>query len=52
MLVKEEELLIKRCFTIWDASVTHEDHDLVNRLRVLGEIIPEHGAIIGMRQVG
>lgn len=37
---------------IWDASVTHEDHDLVDRLWVLRKVIPEHGRIVGVSEVG
>lgn len=29
--------------TIWDTSVTHEDHDLMDRLRVVTKVVPEHG---------
>lgn len=37
---------------LWDTTVTHEDHNLVDRLRVLGEVVPEHGGVIGTAQVG
>ena len=37
---------------IWDTSVAHEDHELMGRLRVLRGIIPEHGAIVGVGEVG
>ena len=36
---------------IWDTSVTHEDHDLVNRLWVLREVVPEGSRVIGMREM-
>jgi hypothetical protein len=36
---------------VWDTSITHQDHELMDRLGILRKIIPEHGAIIGMGQV-
>lgn len=34
-----------------DTTVTHEDHDLMDRLGVLGKVVPEHGRVISTRQV-
>jgi hypothetical protein len=34
--------------TVWSSTIREKDHDLVNRLRVLAEIVPEH---IGIFQV-
>ena len=34
---------------VWRATIREEDHDLVDRLRVLGEVVPEH---VGVLQVG
>lgn len=31
--------------------ITHQDHDLMNRLRVLREVVPEVGRVIGTGQV-
>ena len=36
---------------IRNATVAHEDHDLMDRLRVLGKVVPERSRIIGMSQV-
>lgn len=36
---------------VGDTAVTHEDHDLVDRLGVLGEVIPEDSRVIGVRKV-
>jgi hypothetical protein len=33
---------------IWGATITKEDHNLMNRLRVLAEVVPEHVGIFGM----
>jgi len=35
-----------------DTTVTHENHDLVDRLGVLRQVVPEHGRVIGVGQVG
>jgi len=35
-----------------DTSVTHKDHNLVDRLRVLAEVVPEHGRIVVATEVG
>ena len=37
---------------VGDTTVTHEDEDLVHGLGVLGEVVPEHGRVIGAAQVG
>ena len=36
----------------WNASVAHEDHDLMDRLRILGEVVPEHGRVVSMGEMG
>jgi hypothetical protein len=38
--------------SIWDTTVTHEDHDLVDRFGVLRKIVPEYGRVICRGQVG
>ncbi|KAH0357207.1 CAT1 catalase, partial [Aureobasidium melanogenum] len=35
-----------------NTAVTHENHDLVDGLGVLRKVIPEHGRVIGVGQVG
>jgi hypothetical protein len=35
-----------------DTTVTHKDHDLVDGLGVLRKVIPEHGRVVGVGQVG
>jgi len=37
---------------VWDTTITHEDHDLMDSLGVLRQVIPEHGAVIGVCKVG
>lgn len=37
--------------SIWNTSVTHQNHDLMDGLWVLGKVVPEHGRIIGTGQV-
>ena len=37
--------------TLWNTTVTHEDHDLVDRLWILRKVVPEHGGIIRMGHV-
>lgn len=37
--------------TIWNTTVTHQDHDLMNRLWVLREIVPKYGGIISVSEV-
>jgi hypothetical protein len=34
-----------------DTTVTHEDHNLVDRLRVLGKIVPEDSGVIRVCEV-
>lgn len=36
----------------WDTSITHENHDLVDRFWVLGKVVPESGGVVITRQVG
>lgn len=43
---------IHETITIGNTSVTHEHHDLVDRLRVLRKVIPKNGRIITTSQVG
>jgi predicted protein tyrosine phosphatase len=38
--------------TVGNTAVTHEDHDLVDRLRVLREVVPEDSGVIGVGEVG
>lgn len=35
-----------------DAAITHENHDLMDRFRVLREIVPELSRVIATAQVG
>ena len=42
---------VHEAVAIWDTSITHENHDLVNGLGVLGQIVPEHSAIIGTAEM-
>lgn len=35
-----------------DATITHEDHDLMDGLWILREVVPEHRRIIGVSKVG
>ena len=37
--------------TLGDTSITHEDHDLMDRLWVLRQVVPEHGRVIITGQV-
>jgi len=37
---------------IWDSSISHQVHDLVYRLGVLGEVVPEVGRVLGTGKVG
>ena len=43
---------VHEAVALGNPAVAHQNHDLVDRLRVLGEVIPEHGGIIGTAQVG
>ena len=36
---------------IRDASVAHQDHDLVDRLGVLRKVVPEHSRVVGVGKV-
>ena len=42
---------VHEAVTIRNATVAHQNHDLVDRLWVLGKIVPEHSRIIGMSQM-
>ena len=44
-------IAVHEAIAIWNTTVTHEDHDLVDRLWVLREVIPEHGGVIGVREM-
>jgi len=37
---------------VGDTTVTEEPHDLVDRLGVVAEVVPEHGRVLGARKVG
>ena len=37
--------------SIWDSSVSHKYHNLVDRLGILGKVVPEHSRVISMVQV-
>ena len=43
---------VHEAVTLRNPTVAHQNHDLVNRLGVLGEVIPEHGRIISTAQMG
>ena len=38
--------------SIWDATIAHQDHELMDGFGVLRCIVPEDGAVIGMCEVG
>ena len=46
------QVAVHLAVSVRNASVTHQDHDLVDGLGVLGQVVPEHGRVIGMGQVG
>jgi len=46
------DILMHETISIWDTTVTHEDHDLVDRFGVLRKIVPEYGRVICRGQVG
>lgn len=36
---------------LWNTTVAHQDHDLVDGLWVLGEVVPEHSGVVSAAQV-
>ncbi len=45
------QVAVNEAVAVWDPAVAHQDHDLVDGLRILGEIVPEHCAIVGVCEV-
>lgn len=45
------EVAVHETIAIGDASVAHQNHDLMDGLGVLGEVVPEGGTIIGMGEM-
>jgi hypothetical protein len=43
---------VHEAVTVRDATVAHENHDLVDRLWVLGQVVPEYSRVVGMREMG
>ena len=43
---------VHEAVAVRNATVAHEDHDLVDGLGILGEVVPEHGAVIGAGEMG
>lgn len=37
---------VLKIMSLWDTTVSHQDHDLVDRFWVLGEIVPEHVVVL------
>ena len=46
------EVAVHVSISVGDTTIAHEDHDLVDRLWVLGEVVPEHGRVIGVCKMG
>lgn len=45
------EVAMHKSIAIRDSSVSHQDHDLVNRLGVLEKVVSEHGRVVGVGKV-
>lgn len=43
---------VHEAVAVGDTAVTHQHHDLVDRLGVLGKVVPEHGAVVTAAEVG
>lgn len=45
------KIAMHESIAIWYTSITHQHHELMYRLRILGQIVPECGAVVGMGEV-
>lgn len=45
------EVAIHEAIAIWNTSITHQNHDLMDRFGVLGEIVPKGSAVISMGEM-
>jgi hypothetical protein len=43
---------VHEAVAIWNAAVAHEDHNLMDGLWVLGEVVPEGCGVVGVSEVG
>jgi hypothetical protein len=44
-------ITVHETIAVWDTSVTHQDHELVDGLWILREVVPEHGAVISVGEM-